>query len=95
LYLTDTAANQGAFSCVPGFHRQLETWLKEAPAGADPRAMATRELRAIPIAGGAGDLIIWHQGLPHGATPNLGTLPRVAQYLNMFPSQHDINATWL
>jgi hypothetical protein len=95
LYLTDTAADQGAFSCVPGFHRQLESWLKEVPAGADPRAMATRELRAIPIAGSAGDLIIWHQALPHGATPNLGTLPRVVQYLNMFPSQHDVNATWL
>jgi len=95
LYLTDTAADQGAFSCVPGFHRQLESWLKEVPAGADPRAMATRELRAIPIAGGAGDLIIWHQALPHGATPNRGILPRIVQYLSMFPSQHDVNATWL
>jgi hypothetical protein len=95
LYLTDTAAHQGAFHCVPGFHRRLEAWLKEIPAGADPRAIAARELRALPIAGGAGDLIIWHQALPHGATPNLGTLPRVVQYLNMFPSRHDINATWL
>lgn len=74
LYLTDTAANQGAFSCVPGFHRRLETWLKEVPEGADPRAMATRELRAIPISGDAGDLVIWHQALPHAATANLGAL---------------------
>jgi len=95
LYLTDTTAHQGAFSCVPGFHRQLAAWLREIPAGADPRALAARELRAIPIAGGAGDLIIWHQALPHGATPNLGTTPRVVQYLNMFPSQHDVNAEWL
>lgn len=95
LYLTDTAEDQGAFSCVPGFHRQLEAWLKGIPAGADPRTMAARELRAIPIAGGVGDLIIWHQALPHGATPNLGTSPRVVQYLNMFPSQYDVNATWL
>lgn len=95
LYLTDTAANQGAFSCVPGFHLQLEAWLKEIPAGSDPRAIAARELQAISIAGDAGDLIIWHQSLPHGATPNLGSSPRVVQYLNMFPSQHEINATWL
>lgn len=95
LYLTDTAANQGAFSCVPGFHRQLAAWLKEIPAGADARAMAARELRAISTAGSAGDLIVWHQALPHGATPNLATLPRVVQYLNMFPSQYDVNATWL
>ena len=95
LYLTDTAAHQGAFRCVPGFHRQLAGWLREMPAGADPRAIAATELQAIPIAGRAGDLIIWHQALPHGATPNAGTLPRVVQYLNMFPSQHDINVTWL
>jgi len=94
LYLTDTAANQGAFSCVPGFHRQFEAWLNRIPAGADPRAIAATDLQAIPIAGDEGDLIIWHQALPHQATPNLGALPRVVQYLNMFPSQHDVNATW-
>ena len=37
LYLTDTAANQGAFTCVPGFHRRIEAWLKSLPAGSDPR----------------------------------------------------------
>ena len=94
LYLTDTAANQGAFSCVPGFHRRLESWLREQPTGADPRAQAVKELRAIPIAGDAGDLIIWHHALPHGATPNRAELPRVVQYLNMFPSWHEINAEW-
>lgn len=95
LYLTDTGANQGAFSCVPGFHRQLAAWLEELSPGADPREMAARELRPIPIAGEAGDLIIWHHALPHGATPNLGTLPRVVQYLNMFPSHYEVNAEWL
>jgi ectoine hydroxylase-related dioxygenase (phytanoyl-CoA dioxygenase family) len=94
LYLTDTAANQGAFSCVPGFHRRLESWLRELPTGVDPRAQAVKELRAIPIAGDAGDLIIWHQALPHGATPNRAALPRVVQYLNMFPSQYEINTVW-
>jgi hypothetical protein len=95
LYLTDTAANQGAFGCVPGFHRKLEGWLKDLPAGADPRAAAAAELRLIPIPGDAGDLIIWNQALPHGATPNHATMPRVVQYLNMFPSQHEVNATWI
>jgi hypothetical protein len=95
LYLTDTPAEQGAFSCVPGFHRRLEAWLRELPRGADARAVAQKELRAIPIAGAAGDLIIWNHALPHGATPNLAATPRVAQYLNMFPSQHEINPEWL
>jgi hypothetical protein len=95
LYLTDTEPDQGAFSCVPGFHRKLERWLQAIPPGTDPRAKATAELSATPIAGAAGDLIIWNQALPHGATPNLRTLPRVAQYLNMFPTQHEVTATWL
>jgi hypothetical protein len=95
LYLIDTAANHGAFSCVPGFHRRLETWLREMPAGVNPREIARRELQAVPIAGEAGDLIIWHQALPHAATSNQGTLPRVVQYLNMFPSQYEVNAMWV
>lgn len=95
LYLTDTEASQGAFSCVPGFHRQLEKWLTELPAGVDPRAVAPEVLQAVPIAGEAGDLIIWHHALPHAATPNHCASPRVVQYLNMFPSQYEINTEWL
>jgi ectoine hydroxylase-related dioxygenase (phytanoyl-CoA dioxygenase family) len=52
-------------------------------------------LPAIPIPGDAGDLIIWHHALPHAATPNHGSAPRVVQYLNMFPSQYDVNAEWI
>ena len=95
LYLTDTTADQGAFSCVPGFHRQLEKWLQQLPPGTDPRAQAVRELKPVPIPGEAGDLIIWHHALPHGATPNRAQWPRVVQYLNMFPSQYEINSEWI
>ncbi len=95
LYLTDTAASQGAFSCVPGFHRSLEAWRRQLPEGVDPRAVAPRVLQPVPIAGEAGDLIIWHQALPHAATPNQCASPRVVQYLNMFPSQYEVNAEWL
>ena len=87
LYLTDTAANQGAFTCVPGFHRQLEDWLKGLPPEADPREQDLESLGAQPIPGAAGDLIIWHTALPHGSSSNTATQPRVAQYITMFPSQ--------
>ncbi len=87
LYLTDTAANQGAFSCVPGFHRRLEAWLKDLPAEANPREQDLESLGAKPIPGAAGDLIIWHSALPHGSSPNTATHPRLAQYITMFPSQ--------
>jgi ectoine hydroxylase-related dioxygenase (phytanoyl-CoA dioxygenase family) len=94
LYLTDTAADQGAFTCVPGFHRIIGDWLNALPAGADPRAQDLRSLRAVPIAGRAGDLIIWHHALPHGASPNRSAHPRVVQYLKLRPSQWDVQSDW-
>jgi hypothetical protein len=94
LYLTDTAADQGAFTCVPGFHRIIEDWLNALPAGANPRAQDFGDRRAAPIDGRAGDLIIWHQALPHGASPNRATRPRVVQYLTMRPSQFGARSGW-
>ena len=95
LYLTDTAADQGAFTCVPCFHRRLATWLDELPAGADPRDLALlNTLPAKPIAGQAGDLVIWHHALPHGSSPNRSARPRVAQYLKLLPSWWDVNPVW-
>src|SRR5258708_4208132 len=93
LYLTDTDADQGAFQCVPGFHRKLAEWLTSLPPGADPRQQDLSSL-AKPIAGKAGDLVIWHQALPHGSSPNRAKRPRVVQYLNLRPSQWDFNPTW-
>jgi hypothetical protein len=94
LYLTDTAADQGAFVCVPGFHRRIEDWLRSLPEGADPRTQDLSGLGAIPIAGRAGDLIIWHHALPHGSSPNRARVPRVAQYIKMQPSQWGDNPVW-
>jgi len=94
LYLKETAANQGAFCCVPGFHRRLEQWLRELPAGADPRRQDLALLGAIPIAGHVGDLVIWHHALPHGASPNRAARPRVVQYIKMQPSRWDFVPKW-
>jgi hypothetical protein len=95
LYLTDTPAEQGAFCCIPGFHRRLETWLREFPAGANPREAITREPGLVPIAGKAGDLVIWHHALPHGSSPNRGKLPRVAQYVFLRPTRWEYTAKWV
>ncbi len=94
LYLTDTDANQGAFNCVPGFHRMIEEWLNALPEGADPRAQDLSGFVPVPIAGRAGDLIIWHHALPHGASPNRSARPRVVQYLTLRPAQWDVHAGW-
>jgi hypothetical protein len=94
LYLCDTPAEQGAFCCVPGFHRKLESWLATLPAGTDPRRVNLDAL-AVPIAAEAGDFVIWHHALPHGSSPNHGTYPRIVQYLNMYPVEFKENMAWL
>lgn len=95
LYLTDTAAEQGAFTCVPGFHRRLDAWVASLPRGASPRDQDLTKLGAVPIAGEAGDLVVWHQALPHGSRPNRASRPRVVQYLTLRPTQWDERADWL
>ena len=85
LYLKDTTAEMGAFTCVLGFHRKTEAWLANLPADADPRKQDLMSLGATPIPGKAGDLIIWHSSLPHGASLNTRRYPRVVQYITMFP----------
>jgi hypothetical protein len=95
LYLTDTPPEQGAFTVVPGFQRWGESWLKDLPAGADPRRQDLYALGPRPIGGRAGDLVIWHQALPHGASPNRGTRPRMVQYVNMFPTHCEEQEEWI
>ena len=86
LYLTDTAANQGAFTCVPGFHNKIEDWINGLPEGADPKQQDLVSLGVVPVPGKAGDLVIWHSALPHSAGINTADRPRVAQYITMSPA---------
>jgi hypothetical protein len=43
--------------------------LQALPRGADPRQQDLYALGPRAIGGRAGDLVIWHQALPHGASP--------------------------
>lgn len=94
IYLTDTESEQGAFTCVPGFHRRIDDWLQSLPAGSDPQREDLESLGAMPIPGRAGDLIIWHKALPHGSRPNRTARPRIVQYLSMHPAQLDPHPEW-
>jgi hypothetical protein len=85
IYLTDTSADQGAFEVVPGFHRRIDAWLESLGEGVDPRSVDL-SAEARRIAANAGDLIIWHSALAHGASPNTGDRPRLAQYVTQFPA---------
>jgi hypothetical protein len=94
LYLTDTPPEQGAFTCVPGFHHRIEAWLASLPPGADPRQQDLHALGSQPIGGRAGDLIIWKDALPPGSRPNRGRAPRVVQYIRMYPTRMDAQEVW-
>jgi hypothetical protein len=93
LYLCDTPPNHGAFSCIPGFHKRLDTWLAGLLENIDPRR-AVLNLPATSIGANAGDLIIWHRALPHGSSPNRGTYPRIVQYINMYVSRTAKHKPW-
>jgi hypothetical protein len=95
LYLTDTPPEQGAFTLVPGFQRWGEDWLKSLPPDANPRRQDLDALGPRAIGGRAGDLIIWHQALPHGASPNRGSRPRLVQYINTFPTHYEEQEEWI
>ncbi len=94
LYLTDTPPEQGALTLVPGFQHRIDAWLDQLPADKDPREEDLHALGSIPVGGEAGDLVIWHQALPHGSRANLGEKPRIVQYINMLPSKLVIHDHW-
>lgn len=90
IYLTDVAEHQGAFCCVPGFHKKIDGWLAQQPQGVDLQQQDWSQWPVKPIAAKAGDLIIWHQALPHGSSPNRADFPRMVQYINMYA--HEVTA---
>ncbi|HYJ36995.1 MAG TPA: phytanoyl-CoA dioxygenase family protein [Chitinophagaceae bacterium] len=94
LYLSDTQANQGAFTLVPGFQNKIESWIEGLPPGTDPRTQDLYQLGPVPIAANAGDFILWHQALPHASSPNTASLPRIVQYINYLPLDAGVKEKW-
>ncbi len=50
----------------------------------------TFEMTPVPLR--AGDLLIWHEALPHRTGRNTTDEPRLVQYLHMFPARPDNTA---
>ena len=95
LYLADTAANQGAFTLVPGFQNRIESWLNSLAPASNPRNEDVYALGTKPIVANAGDFIIWHQALPHGSSANTSTIPRFVQYINYAPLDAEVRDEWI
>jgi ectoine hydroxylase-related dioxygenase (phytanoyl-CoA dioxygenase family) len=95
LYLTDCGAQDGAFHCVPGFHNKIDSWLKSLKPNINPREEILKVTEPIPIVANAGDFIIWQNTLPHCASANQGTTPRMVQYLTYFPNDFTSSEKWI
>ncbi|SUJ01367.1 Phytanoyl-CoA dioxygenase (PhyH) [Sphingobacterium spiritivorum] len=82
LYLHDVPENGGAFSLIPGYHKQIDRLLKEfgTPEAAMQYLVAANLEKHI--SGKKGDLILWIESLPHAATANKSNNPRFVQYIN-------------
>jgi hypothetical protein len=94
LYLADTPAHQGAFCCVPGFHRRIDSWLGDLPPDANPRHEILKH-PAVAVAGRAGDMVLWRNSLPHGASANRGSYPRIAQYISLYRADSVDRRPWV
>lgn len=96
LYLSDTKKDQGAFTVIPEFHRKIDSWLECLPEGSNPRdTLLLKKFVQEPIAGEAGDFIIWNHCLPHGSSPNTSEKPRIVQYINYQPIVLKFQEEWI
>jgi hypothetical protein len=85
VYLSDTAADQGAFCCVPALYQRVRDYLAAHPDHAASRrpGVDPNDIRAI--GGPAGSMVVWHRRMPHSSMRNLTDRPRWVQYVAMDP----------
>jgi hypothetical protein len=95
LYLTDTAANQGALTVVPGFHKNIEDWLNQLAPDINAREADFAPFGPTPVAANAGDFIIWNHKLPHSSSANKAGLPRIVQYINWYAPLEQLQQKWI
>ncbi len=89
--LQDVEKAYSAFDQLDGRH----PWMEQVPEGIHPRTHALATLQPQAITASAGDMIIWHQALPHCATPNHGSSPRMVQYLSYIDENHLEAKEWI
>lgn len=103
--LNQNDAASGCFSCVPGFHHQIDAWAAQWKAAGNPVSapeVAFNRVtdpgvlaRMVPIELEAGDLCIWDSRLPHTSLRNTSDRWRhsfYARYFSANPAHPD--AAW-
>lgn len=82
LYLDEVPEERGPLTLVPGFHHQFKAWFAPFETLDDAHQVMRKTMKAIPVPGKKGDLVLWKQTLPHAASVNRSGLPRFVQYLS-------------
>lgn len=82
-YFTDVEPEGGGIHVVPGGHRIVEEECRNEPKGRQLHEGWKRitHLESVEVTGSAGDFALLHHLMPHGASHNRRTQPRVAQFL--------------
>lgn len=82
VYLNDVPEDRGPLVVVPGFHHRFDDWMQRYPDFQEAHLAMRKEVKAVPVHGKKGDLVLWLQTLPHAASANHSDLPRFVQYVS-------------
>ena len=91
--LTDTAADQGGFRCIPSLYRSRDAWPTKPSIDADGEKNWRADSNAgdiVHVPAQAGDLIVWDSRLAHGNSKNVSAMPRIAFYVMMYPEDEQL-----
>jgi hypothetical protein len=91
VFLSDVTAPQaGNFVVWPGSHRLLEAHFRQhGPASIVDRFPSLALPAPRPLTARAGDVVLAHYALAHGAAPNLGSRVRYAVFFRLFHEDHE------
>jgi len=84
--LTDAGEAHGTFQCAPGMHARLDEFIRSRGTF-EGRHPGQDAFEMVPVELNAGDLLIWHHGLPHRTGPNRTEDVRLVLYLSMEPTR--------
>ncbi|RZM29936.1 MAG: hypothetical protein EOO88_02905 [Pedobacter sp.] len=82
IYLDDVPEDRGPLNVVPGVHLKFDEWTKSYATLDEAHEAMRSQMKAVPVPGKKGDIVVWRHTLPHAASANYSSLPRFVQYLS-------------
>ncbi len=87
-YLSSVEENGGGIHVVPGAPNRVRDILLNEPDGLARNDTWTHIVDfppSVEVTGDAGDFVLMHHLMPHGASANRRSVPRVAQFTRLYP----------